>query len=223
MITNIAFLLVACEADNAFIPTFLRCFRRVWPDAPIYLGAETDDNPLYAAHLPRVETTRWSSGGFLRADGVLDCMSQVAELTGKEYVGKLDCDVIHKDAAWAARLADGFPAVGHQHHIALGRFLGFCYALDSSLIPQIREGLKEIPASSLGGEDIAVSGAVRHVFPNGIYLHPSGEGRRYCGIKPPSTPLSYYDDYGYIHCGQGLPTRAEQAARMEELANELGL
>lgn len=230
---KIAFVVAVCERDLGFAPTFVESFTRSLQGVlePRFFWATDDGEKLDGLEGEVIGATNWKAGGFKRASSVAKCLLSAAEITGAEFVAKMDVDVIHNGSRWlqpllqegaanAPRTRGKLAAFGCQHSLDSGALYGMAYAIQRDLlakIPAALEALLEKKAHRLlRAEDLAIGHAARNLAPNRFHVWPIREAdnlpRLFCAFSD-KAEAEEFKPFDFIHCGVSPKNQRVKDAR----------
>lgn len=194
----IAGAVFGCQRDEAFLPHFLRAWRRAH-DTDVVLLNDTRDPIIETCGLDCYPSS-WSSS-INQAQNVLESLGGVISDRGLDAVIKLDIDCIHRricGKSWLDNYTLDMAMYGHQHDRFSECVYGAAYVIRADVVHRL---------ALTGGacsrfEDVAISRSVSKSYPDD-YEQIKIRDRVFAGYSSKSS-RGRLESFEVLHIGQGL-------------------
>ena len=217
---KLAFLSLTCEADESFLDLHQASVREAYQednDIDLFVSGDTMSPPKRKTDFTHV----WkNAANQQKALTILNNLIAIARKGKYDYVVRTDSDCWHNYDAWISRNQSFKPEIlGFQTAEEPACFYGGTYAMTPYALSRLSDNLPEklYTRRSMIGEDEITSLTMHRLFPNEVFMYPSG--RVFCGWKDFGTDK--YLEYAVVHCGQRHMNRVDGIMKSMYYLNDL--
>jgi hypothetical protein len=183
---TLAAMVCCCGKDEPMLAIFVKRWREIYPDVPLYLANDELDPVADDLGLPQLPM-RWEKGAAFR---IVEALLAI----DADIVAKLDVDAWHISPFLFEPFAEKWVvAAGVQWLNYPGQFLGIAYAVRKKVLSEValKTSCKTLSSSQ---DDTTIHNAIRSIYPNGVYLFPNSHVKR-------ADTWTSRDKARLVHCG----------------------